>query len=693
MTFAGEKKGYYRLEVKIFNRNKHSVVASASYRSDQDLYSERDGETKSFRKHKVKPESFIMKPNHAPEWALDRNRLWNEVEKIEKNQNAQLAREVLLSIPKEFTDEQQRKLVEEFVLDQFVNNGMVADVSIHRDDENNPHAHVMLTMRPFKENGDWDSKSKRIQKFDSMGNPMFNQKGQRMTVSVKTTDWNSPEKLLEWRNNWAEYLNEHSKNNKIDLKFSSRSFGDQGFNKMPLLSLSRSEYYVEKKEKELAERAGISYKPKTYYAKQNELIKKYNSLLEKEDTTLEQITKMKDEIPSDNQIKVRNLIVQFDKENPLKDSEKSSYKFVKKRAKEDVDFAVARKIYIDIKEGNIFKKINSLQVKLDSMKHFINNVLKSEYNFDKGISFSNSFELNNGEFNNYVNKKMEEYKELDKQLNTLINVREQSLYEAEIVLKRETEKVNYAFENTFSDDIINEKFKSPTLRYSALQSILIDDIKPNINKNYKTQNSIKKHYDKLERIGSLKDQFILINNHMNRSLLAYRYHDKNINKWIKHKSGLSDIPINAGTHLISLENRELARKSTLQYREQLDELLPNVIEKYNLDEDLSLRQVAEIMSGSDVSNISLYGEKDKIFYKEKDSQSNDYQLKENEDYGHDIDDYNDPSKFKSNSDQIASSILDGLFTADNDHNYYKNKKKLKKKKGKYYTVDDNEFQK
>src|SRR5699024_12268688 len=102
-----------------------------------------------------------------------------------------------------------------------VDAGMVADTSIHRDDENNPHAHIMLTVREFDENGNWETrKSKRVPKLDEEGNQIYNSKGWRETQSVKLNDWDSRNKLLEWRKNWSEILNEKSKDYGLDKTYS-----------------------------------------------------------------------------------------------------------------------------------------------------------------------------------------------------------------------------------------------------------------------------------------------------------------------------------------------------------------------------------------------------------------------------------------------------------------------------------------
>src|SRR5699024_11299081 len=124
-------------------------------------------EKKSNKKRLVEHEYNIMKTDNAPEWNLERERLWNEVEEFENRDNARLSRNILIALPNDMTHEQQRKVTEEYIKNNFVDAGMVADTSIHRDDENNPHAHIMLTVLEFDENGNWETrKSKRVPKLD-----------------------------------------------------------------------------------------------------------------------------------------------------------------------------------------------------------------------------------------------------------------------------------------------------------------------------------------------------------------------------------------------------------------------------------------------------------------------------------------------------------------------------------------------
>jgi hypothetical protein len=261
---------YYMLRANVISKKTQSVVASASYRSGMPLYSERDEETKSFRTRGVAPEAFILKPDHAPEWTLDRETLWNEVETKEKAWNAQLAREILIAIPLELNHVQQRRLVETFVQTHFVNEGMVADVAIHRDKEHNPHAHILLTLRPFKEDGTWGEKKRRVYERDVNGEIKRTDDGEKIFQTVSSTDWNHRETLVKWRLAYAETINDTFLENGINQKVSALSFEEQGLEKVAEVRLERNEYQFVKR------LAAQGKEATTFYHQINQEIRKTN---------------------------------------------------------------------------------------------------------------------------------------------------------------------------------------------------------------------------------------------------------------------------------------------------------------------------------------------------------------------------------------------------------------------------------
>jgi ATP-dependent exoDNAse (exonuclease V) alpha subunit len=119
----------------------------------------------------------IMLPSHAPPSFTDRSTLWNSVEQIEKSSDAQLAREIEVALPVELSRAEQLALVRAFVKDNFVDAGMCADFAIHDKGTGNPHAHIMLTVRPLKEDGTWGAKCRKVYDLDGQGQRIPDGKG------------------------------------------------------------------------------------------------------------------------------------------------------------------------------------------------------------------------------------------------------------------------------------------------------------------------------------------------------------------------------------------------------------------------------------------------------------------------------------------------------------------------------------
>ncbi|WP_332370424.1 MobQ family relaxase [Lactococcus cremoris] len=227
----------FHLSMTIAKREggKRSLIAMASYRSGEKLYSELYEKTNLYNHRTIKPEAFILKPDYVPDEFLDRQTLWNKMELAEKSPNAQLCRELNVALPIELNNSDQRMLIEDFVKDNFVSEGMIADVAIHRDDENNPHAHIMLTMREVDSEGNILNKRKRIPKLDENGNQIFNEKGQRVTVSIKTNDWDRKSLVSEIRKDWADKVNQYLKDRNIDQQITEKSHAELGKKELPTI--------------------------------------------------------------------------------------------------------------------------------------------------------------------------------------------------------------------------------------------------------------------------------------------------------------------------------------------------------------------------------------------------------------------------------------------------------------------------
>ncbi|MFU0417970.1 MobQ family relaxase [Acinetobacter baumannii] len=185
----------------MYKRQGHSSVAAAAYRHGEKLTDEHTGEIHDYSKKKGISDSVILIPERADQRFLKPEYLWNTIEKNEKRKDAQLAREFNIALPVEMTDEQKKALAIDFCNENFVKNGMIADIAFHKLDSDNPHFHVMLTTRSLTQDGSG-----------------FGQ---------KVREWNSKEQLEGWRKSWADTANEHMQRAGIDARIDHRSLKDQ----------------------------------------------------------------------------------------------------------------------------------------------------------------------------------------------------------------------------------------------------------------------------------------------------------------------------------------------------------------------------------------------------------------------------------------------------------------------------------
>ncbi|KHA62923.1 Ti-type conjugative transfer relaxase TraA [Sphingomonas sp. Ant20] len=195
----------YHFSAKVVSRaNGSSAVASAAYRSASELHDDRLNRDHDFSNKAGVIHSEVMLPQGAPERLNDRTTLWNEVEAGEKRKDAQLAREVEFSIPREMNEKQGVQLTRDFVKKQFVDRGMVADLNVHwdkaKDGTPKPHAHVMMTMRDVGPDG----------------------------FGKKNRDWNSTELLKDWREAWSAHVNERMAELGLEGRIDHRSYEAQG---------------------------------------------------------------------------------------------------------------------------------------------------------------------------------------------------------------------------------------------------------------------------------------------------------------------------------------------------------------------------------------------------------------------------------------------------------------------------------
>jgi ATP-dependent exoDNAse (exonuclease V) alpha subunit len=205
-----------------------SAAAAAAYRSGEKIKDEATGKIHDYTKKQGVDHSEILSPiavadgkpfaaTPGNEWLTNRSALWNRVEAAEKRYDAQLAREMIIAIPRELDRSDQIDLVREYVQTTFVDRGMIADINLHHLDGTNPHAHVMLTMRELK--------------IDEQGIVSFGNKDRT---------WND-KKLLETQiKEWEILANQYLERAGHDTRIDSRSYEEQGISRIPQIHLGKN---------------------------------------------------------------------------------------------------------------------------------------------------------------------------------------------------------------------------------------------------------------------------------------------------------------------------------------------------------------------------------------------------------------------------------------------------------------------
>ena len=149
-----EDMAIYHLEAKVVSRGAgRSAVAASAYLSCSRLYNDYYGIQHDYTKKQGLVWQQVFLPEYAPQEWQDREKLWNAVEEVEMAKDSRLAREFVVALPIELSRTEQIELLQEFIREQFVSDGMCADAAIHDTDGHNPHVHILLTVRQLDEQG------------------------------------------------------------------------------------------------------------------------------------------------------------------------------------------------------------------------------------------------------------------------------------------------------------------------------------------------------------------------------------------------------------------------------------------------------------------------------------------------------------------------------------------------------------
>lgn len=189
----------------------------------------------------------ILLPSHAPQSYADRQTLWNAVEKVEGQWNAQLARGIIMALPRELPKSEYEPLIRDYCREQFVSKGMIADFAIHDKGDGNPHAHILLTMRAIGENGKWLPKAHKVYDLDENGERIRLPSGEWKSHKENTVDWNDRKYAEVWRTEWANTVNRYFEKNAIPERLDLRSFARQGKDELPTVHLGPAVAHMEQK--------------------------------------------------------------------------------------------------------------------------------------------------------------------------------------------------------------------------------------------------------------------------------------------------------------------------------------------------------------------------------------------------------------------------------------------------------------
>ena len=210
-------------------RSGSSVVACAAYRAGEKLQDAASEKTHDYTKKHNVLHAEIIAPDGAPEWMTDREKLWNGVEAAEKRKDAQLAKEVVLVLPRNLDHEQHKEVVRGWIADNITKRGLVADFAIHEPDASdggkNPHAHVMFTLRPVEGDG-------------------F---GKKLT-GYKDGGLDGKEVLAEMRSSYEHQLNAVSTSGEnSQTVFDLRSYKEKGIDRIPQPKVGPKVTHLEKR--------------------------------------------------------------------------------------------------------------------------------------------------------------------------------------------------------------------------------------------------------------------------------------------------------------------------------------------------------------------------------------------------------------------------------------------------------------
>ena len=237
-------------EINIVKRSEGgSAVSAAAYQTGEKLYSDWD---RKYMYHGTKEELVlkeILLPAHAPPEFADRNKLWNSAEAAEPNWNSQLARRLKIALPIELSMEDNIALAREYCEKEFASKGMIVDLAVHDPEppNHNPHFHVLLTMRPLDEKGNWAPKARKEYVLDKDGNRIRGPNGKYKVRKIPIVDWNARGNAEIWRHDWENLQNQYLERAGRAERVCMKSYERQGLDTIPTLHMGPAVMALERK--------------------------------------------------------------------------------------------------------------------------------------------------------------------------------------------------------------------------------------------------------------------------------------------------------------------------------------------------------------------------------------------------------------------------------------------------------------
>lgn len=241
---------HYSLEI-VKRSDGRSAVKAAAYIAAEKIYDYRRGQWRDFSRKRGVVHKEILLPDHAPRDFADHAILWNSVEHVEKQGNAQVARSLIVGLPVELDREAQIALIRDHVQREYVDWGMCADICIHdpKGKDPNPHAHVLFTMRPLNQDGTWGDKSRREYVLDKHGQKIPLPKGDFKSKRIDLTGWDNTGNAELWRQAWARDVNREYERWGVEQPIDMRSYARQGLDIEPTRHLGPTAAQMEKEGK------------------------------------------------------------------------------------------------------------------------------------------------------------------------------------------------------------------------------------------------------------------------------------------------------------------------------------------------------------------------------------------------------------------------------------------------------------